>query len=50
MITEEFQVKLDSALQWKLWEIELFEEIATHIPTSKSQPFSPTGMSELNRI
>ena len=30
--------------------MELFEEIAMRIPTSKSQQFSPTGVSELNRI
>ena len=26
------------------------QEIATQIPTNKSQPFSPTRVSELNRI
>ena len=50
MITDDFQVNLESALQWECWEIELFEEIATQIPTTKSQPFSPTGVSELSSI
>ena len=50
MITDNFQFKLKSALQWERWEIELFKEIATQIPTTKSQLFSPTGLSELNRI
>ena len=50
MITDGFQVKFESELQWKIWEIELFEEIATKIPTNNNQSFSPTGVSELNRI
>ena len=29
---------------------KILQEIATQIPTTKSQPFSPTGVSELNRI
>ena len=50
MITDDFLVKLKSAPQWERWEIELFEEIATQIPTNKSQLLSPTGVSEPNRI
>ena len=50
MITDEFQVKLESALQWEFWEIKLFEKISTQIPTTKSKPFIPTGVSELNSI
>ena len=50
MITDDFQFNLESALKWERWEIELSEEIATNIPTTKSQPFSTTGVSELNKI
>ena len=50
MITDNLKVNLESALKQERWEIELFEEIATHITTTKSQPLNPTGVSELNRI
>ena len=50
MITDEFQVKLESALQWECWEIKLFEKISTQIPTTEIQPYSPTRVYELNRI
>ena len=50
MITDNLKVNLESALKQERQEIELFEEIATHITTTKSQPLNPTGVSELNRI
>ena len=50
MIMDDFQVKLESALQWECWEIEPFEEIAIQIPNTKIQPLIPTGVSEINRI
>ena len=36
MIMDDFQVKFVSALKWELWETELFEEIATHITTTRA--------------